>query len=226
MPSCNKAQDCQNGKPKSQGIKPSHSPERKLRHPIHHEKEQAGENDFCEDRHPPIMDPTEASRKAVAAVYSWRKDIDDWMSYVGGDSYGFGTSGDLLAVSKQGVVKPRQLAIIKRKGDQHGMVCIYLGGIFPDEDDVSTGCALFCDFRACDGSDELPSVTIPFVEFQFIARVLGTASVDKPWRSLERWKLPKREREMIKRIEATLQPVVSPIQAFDIDRMRGNTSVH
>jgi hypothetical protein len=171
-------------------------------------------------------DEQNPARLVLQKRYAERKDIDDWMFYAGSDSFGLGNPGDLLAVSLHGVVKPRRLVIVKRKGEQHGTVCIYLGGIFPDRDDVSTGCALFCDFRALNGSDDLISTTIPLVELHYVARILGTASVDKPWRSLERWRLPKRERVLVKRIEAALQPLASPIQAFDIDRMRGNNSVH
>jgi hypothetical protein len=151
--------------------------------------------------------------------------VDDWLYYAGEGSYGFGEPGDLLAVSKHGLLKPRQLAVMKRKRNRDGVLCVYLGGVFPDHGNVDTGCYLFCDYRAND-QGELPSESIPFTALQFVARVIGVAGLKMPWRSLEGWKLPKPERELVKQLEAQLQPVRGPMQAFDIAMIQGGRTVH
>jgi hypothetical protein len=153
-------------------------------------------------------------------------DVDGWFHYNGGDdSYGFGEPGDRLAVSKHGLLQPRQLAVMKRKVNCDGILCVYLGGVFPDRGNVDTGCYLFCDYRVND-QGELPSEAVPFTALHFVVRVIGVAGLNTPWRSLEVWKLPKPERDLVKQLEAQLQPVRGPMQAFDIAMMRGQHSVH
>jgi hypothetical protein len=154
------------------------------------------------------------------------KDIDDWMWSDGQVPYCLGDAGDLLAVSVHGVVKPRKLAVVKRKTDRLGTLCVYLGGILPDPENLGTLSALFCDLEATANGEKLLSITIPVVELRSIARVLGTAAPDKPWRNLEKWKFPERELTLVQRLEAEQQLLVSPIQAFDITRLQDRTSVH
>jgi hypothetical protein len=171
-------------------------------------------------------DKNQPARLSNSPAIAAPNEVDDWLHYTGDDvSYGFGEPGDRIAVSKHGLLQPRQLAVMKRKGNCDGVLCVYLGGIFPDQDRVDTGCYLFCDYRAND-EGELPSEAVPFTALHFVARVIGVAGIKTPWRSLEGWKLPEREHELVVQLEAQLQPVRGPMQAFDIAMMQSGSTVH
>jgi hypothetical protein len=169
-------------------------------------------------------------------THEWHGSIDVLLPYVAGTGEpALCQPGDVLAVSVQGLVKPRSIVVMGEKSEPFGTICVYLGLFYsPDNTGLEADAAVFCGLGADDSGLVLDIVPMP--ELIHVARAVGFVTEGGAFRDLQAWKFPERERGLVEKLAAEAWHLHSfPIAAFDkggMDRRplplshRGSTSVH
>src|SRR5688572_6364454 len=170
-------------------------------------------------------------------IYGWRRDIDAWMPYSGAEPSEFESPGDMVAVSVRGFVHPRRLAIISESGGAASVICVYLG-LLPPSDGLPEGAALFCDRLADrESRDRLLLWPVPLTKLAAVARPLGIAAANKPFRDLQAWHLAEHENGLAEKLIETELPMLCPMPLLTFDnggfsrmplpmRVDGGQSIH
>jgi hypothetical protein len=157
--------------------------------------------------------------KAVAIVSANNKHrtaIDAWAPFFDNAPHaGVLVSGDLLALSIREPVKPRELCAFTTK-ESYGSVMVYMGqalegSIFHEHLNELRGVkdrvAIFCDRQSVK-----TWVAVPIDDLLFVARIIGRASPEKPYRALRKWAFPSHERGWL---QATRKHALQiPLQSF------------
>jgi hypothetical protein len=228
MPRIKGKQDCQDWNREGQ-IPTRNSPDCQVAHPIHDEKEQAGENDLGQERHAPMMALNSENGKPVALDqelarhgallmrerYGQGKGVHAWAPYMAGKSRTF-QPGDFLAINVTELICPRQLVAVKlrtQNSEARGIIAVYLGLCI---DGIHGDAIALCDPQPFEPTpDRLNTWTIPLADLSYVIGIVGVASLAKPYRKLGPHKFKGWERRAVESWEEHLLAVPLPAMRGD-----------